>query len=117
VPFWRRGRDRDADAGPAADSGAGTAGSPDESIPPPSVSLEVERAMQRVVEEDTRENRRGLFELLLASTLLAATADPPPPGIEPDFATVAGENGPVLPVFTRPDALLAWRRAGTRRWP
>jgi SseB protein N-terminal domain len=68
--------------------------------------------MQRVVEHDTRENRRALFELLLASTLLAATADPLPPGIEPDLATVAGENGPVLPVFTRPDALLAWRPSG-----
>jgi hypothetical protein len=113
VPFWRRGRDRDADAGPAADSGAGTAGSSErESTSPPSGSLEVERAMRRVAEQDTPENRRALFELLLASTLLAATADPPPPGIEPDLATVAGENGAVLPVFTRADALLAWRPSG-----
>jgi hypothetical protein len=68
--------------------------------------------MQRVAEQDTPGNRRTLFELLLASTLLGAAADPPPAGIEPGLATVAGENGPVLPVFTRPDALLAWRPRG-----
>ena len=68
--------------------------------------------MRRVAEDDTPEHRRALFELLLGATLLAAKADPSPSGAEEGLATLAGENGPVLPVFTRPDALLAWRPSG-----
>jgi SseB protein N-terminal domain len=70
--------------------------------------------MRRVAEEDTPEHRRALFELLLESTLLAAAVDPSPSDAKPGLATTAGENGPVLPVFTRPDALLAWRPSGYR---
>jgi hypothetical protein len=116
VPFWRRGRDRGTDADPAG------AGSPNRPLPPENPeereqpehpqALEIEGAMRRVAEQDTPEHRGALFELLLGATLLAATADPPPTGGEQSLATVAGENGPVLPVFTRPDALLAWRRRG-----
>lgn len=82
--------------------------------PPPqrSESLDVEGAMRRVAEHDTPEHRRALFELLLGATLLAATADPSPSGAEQRLATLAGENGATLPVFTRPDALLAWRPSG-----
>ncbi len=68
--------------------------------------------MRRVAEQDTPEHRRALFELLLETTLLAAAADPSPPDSKPGLATLAGENGPVLPVFTRTDALLAWRPSG-----
>ncbi|MGH2886115.1 MAG: SseB family protein [Solirubrobacteraceae bacterium] len=107
MPFWRRGRDRGTDADPA-----GTASldpSPPAQHPE---ALEIEGAMRRVAEQDTPEHRRALFELLLGATLLATTADPAPAGAEQGLATVAGENGPVLPVFTRPEALLAWRPDG-----
>ncbi len=70
--------------------------------------------MRRVAGEDTPEHRRALFELLLETTLLAPTADPSPPNAKPGLATLPGENGPVLPVFTRTDALLAWRPSGYR---
>ena len=83
---------------------------PDEASEAP----EVERAMRRVAGEDTPEHRRALFELLLETTLLAPTADPSPPNAKPGLATLPGENGPVLPVFTRTDALLAWRPSGYR---
>jgi len=68
--------------------------------------------MRRVAEHDTPAHRRDLFELLLNATLLAATADQSPPGEQQGLAWLEGENGPVLPVFTRPDALLAWRPQG-----
>jgi len=68
--------------------------------------------MRRVAEDDTPEHRRALFELLLGATLLAAKANPSPSGAEEGLATLAGEKGPVLPVFTRTDALLAWRPSG-----
>lgn len=117
MPFWRRGRDRGKDAGP----GDGGPGQPERTPPDPTPapqppeSLDLEGAMRRVAEQDTAEHRRALFELLLESTLLAATVDPSPPGGgEQGFATLAGDNGPVLPVFTRPDALLAWRPIGFR---
>jgi hypothetical protein len=96
VPFWRSGRDRGAHE-PTADHQA---------------SLEVEGAMRRVAEQDTPENRRALFELLLASTLLAATPDASSAGTEQGLATITGEDGPSLPVFTRIEALLAWRPTG-----
>jgi SseB protein N-terminal domain len=67
--------------------------------------------MRRVAEHDTPGHRRALFELLLGATLLAARADASP-GSEPALATVAGDDGPVLPVFTRTDGLLAWRPHG-----
>ena len=69
--------------------------------------------MRRVAEDDTPEHRRALFELLLGATLLAAKADPSPSGAEEGLATLAGENGPVLPVFTRPDACSPGARAVT----
>ena len=68
--------------------------------------------MRRVAAQDTPENRRALFELLLRATLLAATADQSPSGSEQGLATLTGKNGPVLPVFTRAEALLAWRPSG-----
>jgi SseB protein N-terminal domain len=70
--------------------------------------------MRRVAEQDTPENRRVLFQLLLAATLFAAAVDPFVPGREHGLATLAGDDGPVLPVFTRTDALLAWRPTGYR---
>ena len=75
-------------------------------------SLEVEGAMRRVAEQDTPENRTALFELLLGATLLAATPDSSSGGTEPGLATIAGEDGPALPVFTRLEAMLAWRPTG-----
>ena len=96
VPFWRSGRDRGAHER-TADQQA---------------SLEVEGAMRRVAEQDTPENRRALFELLLVATLLAATPDASSAGTEQGLATITGEDGPALPVFTRIEALLAWRPTG-----
>lgn len=116
VPFWRSGRNRGADGDP----GDGGAAAPDRSSTDPGppaeqpVSLEVEQAMRRVAERDTPENRRALFELLLGATLLAATAQSTPESGEQGLATVAGEDGPALPVFTRNEALLAWRPTGYR---
>jgi hypothetical protein len=107
VPFWRRGRDRGTDADPEG-SGSPGASPPDERAE----ALDIERSMRRVAQQDTPDHRSALFELLLEATLLAATADPPPAGAEQSLATVAGENGQVLPVFTRPEALLAWRPHG-----
>jgi hypothetical protein len=107
VPFWRRGRDRASNVG---DVGAGSETVVDAAPPEQPPSLEVEGAMRRVAENDTPEHRRALFELLLGATLLAATADTPPS--EQQLAMLAGDNGPVLPVFTRADALLAWRSSG-----
>ncbi len=108
VPFWRPGRDRGSKTG---------GGGEEPNVETPTGAPEttaVERAMRRVAEQDTPEHRRALFELLLESTLFAATADPSPPDAKPGLATLAGENGPVLPVFTRTDALLAWRSSGYR---
>jgi SseB protein N-terminal domain len=68
--------------------------------------------MRRVAERDTPENRRALFELLLAATLLAATPGASAADTERGLATITGEDGPSLPVFTRIEALLAWRPAG-----
>ena len=75
-------------------------------------SLEVEGAMRRVAEHDTPENRTALFELLLRATLLAATPDSNSEGAERGLAMIAGEDGPALPVFTRIEAMLAWRPTG-----
>ena len=75
-------------------------------------SLEVEGAMRRVAEQDTPENRTALFELLLGATLLAATSDSNSEGAERGLAMIAGEDGPALPVFTRIEAMLAWRPTG-----
>ncbi len=111
VPFWRPGRNRGSEAGGGGDEPAQL--SP-ETHSEASEDPPIERAMRRVAEQDTPEHRRALFELLLDTTLLAATADPSPPGAKPGLATVAGENGPVLPAFTRTDALLAWRPSGYR---
>jgi hypothetical protein len=111
VPFWRPGRNRGSEAGGGGDEPA---------QPSPETQTEasedpaVERAMRRVAERDTPEHRRALFELLLETTLLAATADPAPADAKPGLVTLAGEGGPVLPVFTRTDALLAWRPRGYR---
>ncbi|HEY2654578.1 MAG TPA: enhanced serine sensitivity protein SseB C-terminal domain-containing protein [Solirubrobacteraceae bacterium] len=68
--------------------------------------------MRRVAEQDTPENRRALFELLLEASLTAAAVDKPPPGAEQGLAMLESKDGPVLPVFTGVDALLAWRRTG-----
>ena len=108
VPFWRSGRDRGADG--AADGGVD--GGVDMSSGNDGASLEVEGAMRRVAAQDTPENRRALFELLLAATLLAATANTSSSGVEQGLATIAGEDGPALPVFTRIEALHAWRPDG-----
>ncbi len=75
-------------------------------------SLEVEGAMRRVAAQDTPENRTALFELLLGATLLAATSDSNSEGGERGLAMIAGEDGPALPVFTRIEAMLAWRPTG-----
>jgi hypothetical protein len=105
------GRSAEPPAGGSTEPPAGGS-----SEPPAGGSSEppVEQAMRRVAEQDTPERRRALFELLLETTLLAATADPSPLDAGPGLATTAGENGPVLPVFTRSDALLAWRPSGYR---
>ncbi len=68
--------------------------------------------MRRVAEQDTPENRRALFELLLDATLTAAAIDKPPTGAEQGLAMLEGKDGPVLPVFTGVDALRAWRPTG-----
>jgi hypothetical protein len=74
--------------------------------------VQIEQAMRRVAAQDTPEHRRALFELLLGATLLAAATNQSAPGAEQGLAWLEGEHGSVLPVFTRPDALLAWRPHG-----
>jgi SseB protein N-terminal domain/SseB protein C-terminal domain len=119
VPLWRPGRNRgskaggsgDAPAQPSSDTPAESS-EPPPALPPLVAPPPVEHAMRRVAERDTPEHRRALFELLLEATLLAAAADPSASDAQPGLATIAGENGPVLPVFTRTDALLAWRPSG-----
>ncbi len=71
----------------------------------------VERAMELVAADDTPDNRAALFRLLLAATLLAATTDATRD--ETDLVTFEGEDGPVLPSFTRPETLLRWRPSGS----
>jgi len=68
--------------------------------------------MRRVAEQDTPENRRALFELLLGATLLAATPEASSAATEQGLATTTGEDGPALPVFTRIEALRDWRPTG-----
>ncbi len=128
MPFWRSGRSRGADAGGGEDAsrredaggaedggrredagGGENAGRPGEAG---HEAVAVEDAMRRVAEQDTPENRRALFELLLDATLTAAAVDNPPPGAEQGLAMLEGKEGPVLPVFTGIDALRAWRATG-----
>ena len=110
VPFWRSGRGRGADAGGGGDTvAANGAGRRDEAT---QGAREVEAAMRRVAEQDTPENRRALFELLLEASLTAAAVDTPPPGAEQGLAMLESKDGPVLLVFTGVDALLAWRPTG-----
>ncbi|HUA07120.1 MAG TPA: SseB family protein [Solirubrobacteraceae bacterium] len=73
--------------------------------------------MRRVAEQDTRETRQALFELLLGATLTAASVDNPPPGAERGLAMLESNDGPVLPVFTGVDALRAWRASGYTPFP
>jgi hypothetical protein len=118
VPFWRSGRDRGADGGVDGNARDERAARPraeqnrPERIAEQQASLEVEGAMRRVAEQDTPENRTALFELLLGATLLAATPDSNSAGAEPGLAMITGEDGPTLPVFTRIEAMLAWRPTG-----
>jgi type III secretion system (T3SS) SseB-like protein len=127
VPFWRSRRDRGADRGvdgvdgnapdartarPLAAERSGAEGSGPERTAEQQASLEVEGAMRRVAEQDTPESRTALFELLLGATLLAATPDSDSEGAEGGLAMIAGEDGPALPVFTRLEAMLAWRPSG-----
>ena len=100
VPFWRSGRSRGADAGGGEESGASD------------TARDVEAAMRRVAAQDTPENRRALFELLLGATLTAAAVEDPPPGADQGLAMLESKDGPVLPVFTGVDALRAWRATG-----
>ncbi|MFZ0973452.1 MAG: enhanced serine sensitivity protein SseB C-terminal domain-containing protein [Solirubrobacteraceae bacterium] len=113
MPFWRSGRDRGADGGVDRNAPNPRAAPPDtEGSAEQQASLEVEGAMRRVAEQDTPENRTALFELLLGATLLAATSDSNSEGGERGLAMIAGEDGPALPVFTRIEAMLAWRPTG-----
>ena len=68
--------------------------------------------MRQVAEQDTPENRRALFELLLDATLTAAAIDNPSTEAERGLAMLEGKDGLVLPVFTAVDALRAWRQTG-----
>jgi hypothetical protein len=110
VPFWRSGRGRGADAGEGRDAVAANAASREDEAT--QGARDVEAAMRRVAEQDTPENRRALFELLLEASLTAAAVDTPPPGAEQGLAMLESKDGPVLPVFTGVDALLAWRPTG-----
>lgn len=74
--------------------------------------------MRSVVEDDTSDHRRALFDLLLSSTLLAVTPDvarlPGAPEGQSSLTTLESEDGPVLPVFTNVEAIRAWRQTGYR---
>jgi hypothetical protein len=113
VPFWRRGRDRAADGVPVDGEFGSSTQAP---TPEQPESSEVEEAMRKVAEHDTAESRRALFELLLGSTLFAATAtataSASPREAEQRLAWLDSEAGPVLPVFTRSEALFAWSPSG-----
>ncbi|MGO9499410.1 MAG: SseB family protein [Solirubrobacteraceae bacterium] len=133
MPFWRSRRDRGAhgvdgnarDASTArphaAERSSRERSGPERSGPERSsreraaeqqASLEIEGAMRRVAEQDTPESRTALFELLLGATLLAATPDSDSEGAKGGLAMIAGDDGPALPVFTRLEAMLAWRPTG-----
>jgi len=128
VPFWRSGRGRGADAGGAEDADrvedtnraedadraedASRGSDPVRGADAALQEREVEAAMRRVADQDTPENRRALFELLLDATLTAAAIDNPSTEAERGLAMLEGQDGLVLPVFTAVDALRAWRRTG-----
>ncbi|HZD71523.1 MAG TPA: SseB family protein [Actinomycetes bacterium] len=81
----------------------------------------VVEAMRSVASHDTPQTRALLFQLLLDTRLVVATRGTPAEGGRTvregehlDLLTLAGEpgQGPVLPVFTSLDTLLAWRPLG-----
>jgi hypothetical protein len=76
--------------------------------------------MRQVALDDSPETRSMLFQLLLDSTLVVATPDAPDQprrfvaeqGQTLSLVTGQGPDGTILPVFTSPATLLAWRPEG-----
>lgn len=82
-------------------------------------------AMRAVSVDDTPARRALLFQLLLDSRLIVVTPSRPDrPGSRTatggehlDLVTLADADGSVLPVFTSPEAVVAWRPEGRRLRP
>ncbi len=96
----------------------GNAHGPVDGAGEPLTNSAITEAMMNLALEDTPDRRALLFQLLLDTTLVAATPQAPKTtrtrtvkaGETLDIVTLTDDEGSVLPLFTNPEALIRWQQ-------